>query len=1415
MQPSDEKNNIEEILEKIILFRDENSVHLLSKFTIPFLISLIEKDKISQMDKAFKEYDKKGVDIIDFVRIFLNILEHQPSETLYLIMSLVEFFRIIAENLNMASFLKFHDITNFICDSYTENSMDDYIIKTKNLPEPKKFNGDTQGIREIDINAPPIYGISEEKLKRLIQSRLVTDSSHHNNQSIKMGHFANEIHKVFTLDSLSDRINMYNLDCLLEKSLQQKRSKDKKDVIIMSFAWSNRQQRVGATLKDFSLMFWDSHDHFEFEKRFFISNFSNEYQTNIWYIDYMNLWLTTDRTNVLNSWDIESESLLFQLSHPKIKNTIIDVIEIPVMKLIAMGSMDRILMIWDLTKKQVLLIIDLTIGGIHSLLYFRTYEVLITAGYENSISVYQIHPVFLDQDLLGKLIGHNSMVTAIQCIEKTPILISADDNGILKLWDIRSFKCIQTVDVGSKTIITKILDLGSMGKICFLGSRVNFLDFDMENNEKKEVEEAIYAIKAEYNYLQDELVICTRKDLRFLDLETGRIKKIYKGLLRKDDDEITIFKSVEQNKKFVIGDHRGGLMMFLYNTGEKCGNLMGHNNEITTLKVDFINKLYISGGWDSTIIIQKEEKNMFETKREIRNCFYNKEINLLDVSVYHNIIITISNNKSIYLWDYEYCRLLGSIDLDEGIEPTNVCFINGYGILLISTTNCRIFLVHFEMKEQNINFKLIGSINLEKKKNDPDSDEEEELQSPIILNNNSMESPRGSVKSFDLKASMRASAFSNFRKSMSSIPEDSHIHHLNFQHESSEEFKEKLEKKNASTANKILIDIDYSRDCEEPKECKLVLGLLRGGVRIYDIFSIFEEFKLEIVPHADKRMNYNAYRGAKEDFISAIKKMKGEAFNVCQQETKDILKFNKKILSSFQAHKEQLTTLSIISLAEKRILTTSLDCFIKIWSFTGEKIAVVNINHPLPIVWNLKLDKIKRTRKNILFALKIVELIFRRYKRSILLSEEKNINVNQFLSTLSIKEFKLPLLNLHDKNNEKIPLLLKQEYSPRDLQYENIKHIYQRELMGPSLKEMEANKNIKISQKLWKSELDSSEDNAKFFARDYLSKKYEEKAYKERDALLFFENEFREKLVMVKGYDDYPDSIQKFSKKLENSLKKKKIVINDQKNSVNTIKSSMMKSPLKSSKLALPPITSLNLEVSQKDNSFKKNNRSKTHDSNSLISLKPNFIEYASTRNLLDSTDISKEISKGISQSLTINQNNSQLLGGKNNFKHILKNLDLKLKKSQIIIPNMDLPRRNSDLINLLNNSVSFVKPKTVVGRNSPKNKRYMKKNTILNDDNDILDSKESHNEIDHMLADILQHVQEKVRRKLEMELMLRKKEWEIETKRKIMMEFREKNPKKKEDKIMEKEIAEGKKPGEGGTMGFETLNKVFMNINI
>ena len=171
-----------------------------------------------------------------------------------------------------------------------------------------------------------------------------------------------------------------------------------------------------------------------------------------------------------------------------------------------------------------------------------------TCGYENSISIYKIDGQYLDSNLMGKLIGHNSMVTAFVCIENSPMLISSDDCGIIKIWDIRDLKCIQTLELGFKTIITRLLDVSIKGKICFVGSRINFINF---TSPVLETHENLYPIQIEFNINNQELVFASRKDIRFMDLQSAIVTKIYSSIFNNSDDEITIFKCINQFKNIM------------------------------------------------------------------------------------------------------------------------------------------------------------------------------------------------------------------------------------------------------------------------------------------------------------------------------------------------------------------------------------------------------------------------------------------------------------------------------------------------------------------------------------------------------------------------------------------------------------------------------------------------------------------------------------------------------------------------------------------------------------------------------------------------------------------------------------------------------------------------------------------------
>jgi len=44
-------------------------------------------------------------------------------------------------------------------------------------------------------------------------------------------------------------------------------------------------------------------------------------------------------------------------------------------------------------------------------------------------------------------------------VKGTPMVVSSDDKGRVKIWDIRNYKCVQTLDFKDKTIITKLLDM--------------------------------------------------------------------------------------------------------------------------------------------------------------------------------------------------------------------------------------------------------------------------------------------------------------------------------------------------------------------------------------------------------------------------------------------------------------------------------------------------------------------------------------------------------------------------------------------------------------------------------------------------------------------------------------------------------------------------------------------------------------------------------------------------------------------------------------------------------------------------------------------------------------------------------------------------------------------------------------------
>ena len=191
------------------------------------------------------------------------------------------------------------------------------------------------------------------------------------------------------------------------------------------------------------------------------------------------------------------------------------------------------------------------------------------------MTIFEINQTYLDSSLKAQLMGHESTVTCFTLISKTPMLASADDKGKVKIWSIRNFKCMQTIDFGESVTITCLLDMSVCGKVGVIGSRVSVLELEASASEMPSIVSP-YRVKCSSGGLW----VLTNSDMRQFEWQSGRMNRIecsYHG-----GGEVTVMLELMRNKILVTGSEKGEICFYL---GQECvqvGNW--HNTPITFLE---------------------------------------------------------------------------------------------------------------------------------------------------------------------------------------------------------------------------------------------------------------------------------------------------------------------------------------------------------------------------------------------------------------------------------------------------------------------------------------------------------------------------------------------------------------------------------------------------------------------------------------------------------------------------------------------------------------------------------------------------------------------------------------------------------------------------------------------------------------
>ena len=104
------------------------------------------------------------------------------------------------------------------------------------------------------------------------------------------------------------------------------------------------------------------------------------------------------------------------------------------------ASLDTTIAVWDAYTNDEISRLRGHKNGVFSMAYNTESGLLISCGFDHDAFVWS---PFVGQ-LVFKLKGHHASLVGCQSVDSTPEVITADASGVFKLWDVRTFQCVQT-----------------------------------------------------------------------------------------------------------------------------------------------------------------------------------------------------------------------------------------------------------------------------------------------------------------------------------------------------------------------------------------------------------------------------------------------------------------------------------------------------------------------------------------------------------------------------------------------------------------------------------------------------------------------------------------------------------------------------------------------------------------------------------------------------------------------------------------------------------------------------------------------------------------------------------------------------------------------------------------------------------
>eukprot|EP01062_Namystynia_karyoxenos_P071807 TRINITY_DN6756_c0_g1_i2.p1 TRINITY_DN6756_c0_g1~~TRINITY_DN6756_c0_g1_i2.p1 ORF type:complete len:2127 (+),score=511.75 TRINITY_DN6756_c0_g1_i2:141-6521(+) len=272
-------------------------------------------------------------------------------------------------------------------------------------------------------------------------------------------------------------------------------------------------------------------------------------------------------------------------------------------------------------------------NGVLSLSYSAQCQYVCSVGFEHTACCWAPNVANCRTELIDRSNPHKANFVGIHAVDGTPQVLTADNRGVIKIWDLRTFRCVQTMPIGwspdesfdipSHMRVSGMCYADSCGALFAAGWR-KVLTHRMYGEvvpnhlrassgvgqpqptpgQRADIQDAgedgaIAHVR--YNATQRAFITTSGRDIRIWDVDQGCLTAVYRDVATSD---VTALCLDEYGRRFYFGTQEGKLCCRVFQTGHEIYDVAPqgeHRAEVTMVDYWPQHRMLLSASLDGEV----------------------------------------------------------------------------------------------------------------------------------------------------------------------------------------------------------------------------------------------------------------------------------------------------------------------------------------------------------------------------------------------------------------------------------------------------------------------------------------------------------------------------------------------------------------------------------------------------------------------------------------------------------------------------------------------------------------------------------------------------------------------------------------------------------------------------------------------